>query len=109
MRQVTTERPEVSVRHRVIGALAAAAAAEVPGVVRVARGHGLILRWLAGPPVRTDSHDGLVDVHIWFLARRGTSLPQLTERVRHAVASAVERQMGLRLGEVTVTVDGVRG
>lgn len=109
MPQSPPDRPLVSVRQRVIASLAAAAAADVPGVVRVARGHGLALRWLAGPAVRTGLRDGRIDVQIWFLARRGTSLPQLTERVRQAVASAVERQMGLRLGEVTATVDGVRG
>lgn len=99
----------VSVRHRVIAAVAAAAASDVPGVVRVARGHGPLLGRLAGPPVRTESREGRIDVRVWLLARRGASLPDLAERVRLAVARAVERQMGQQLGEVTAIVDGVRG
>jgi uncharacterized alkaline shock family protein YloU len=102
------ERPRPTVGRRVIAGLAAAAAADVPGVARVSRGDGFLVRWLAGPAVRTELHDGQVDVEVRILARPGIALPDLAGRVRHAVASAVERQGGLRVGEITAIVDGVR-
>lgn len=109
MPEAPAPRTPLSVRQPVVTALAAAAASEVPGVVSVARGDTMLLRWLSGPAVRTELRDGRIDVHVWLLARRGEALPELARRVRSAVARAVERQMGLRLGEVTAIVDGVRG
>jgi uncharacterized alkaline shock family protein YloU len=46
---------------------------------------------------------------MWLIVRPGEPLPALSRRVRSAVSRAVERQLGLPLGEVTILVDGVGG
>jgi uncharacterized alkaline shock family protein YloU len=97
----------LTVRRRVIRAVAAAAAAEVPGVVRVGRGGPPPLAWLVGRPVAAWSEAGRIHVRLWLIVRPGESLPALSRRTRAAVGRAIERQLGLELGEVTVLVDGI--
>jgi uncharacterized alkaline shock family protein YloU len=85
------------------------AALEVPGVLKVGRGGP---RWrgvIGGPPVRIRVRDGRVHVAIWVVARPRQRLVPLTAQVRGAVGGAVERLLGLDLGDVTVLVDGVGG
>jgi uncharacterized alkaline shock family protein YloU len=99
----------IAERPRIITSLAAAAAANVAGVVRVGRGGPRLLAELAGPAVVAWIQDGRVHLRLWVIVEGGRSIPELARRVRTSVADAVERQMGLELGEVTVLVDGVRG
>jgi uncharacterized alkaline shock family protein YloU len=85
------------------------AALEVPGVLKVGRSGP---RWrgvFAGPPVQIRVRDGRVHVAIWVVARPRQRLVPLTAQVRGAVGGAVERLLGLDLGDVTVLVDGVGG
>ncbi|HEY8168631.1 MAG TPA: Asp23/Gls24 family envelope stress response protein [Candidatus Limnocylindrales bacterium] len=98
---------ELTVRRRVIRSIAVTAATEVPGVVRVGRGGPKPLAWLVGRPVTTWSEAGRIHVRLWLIVRPGVPLPALVARVRATVGRAVERQLGLELGEVTVLVDGV--
>lgn len=98
---------ELTVRRRVIRTIAVAAASEVPGVLRVGRGGPAPLAWLVGRPVRTWTESGRVHVRLWLIVRPGEDLVRLSRRVRSAVRQAVERQLGLDLGEVTVLIDGV--
>jgi uncharacterized alkaline shock family protein YloU len=87
--------------------MARLAAGEVPGVLRVAR-HGPAWRaWLAGPPIGVRIRKGQVHLRVHLLVRPGQSLPALAVAVRGAVAATVERLLGMRLGSVTVVVDGV--
>jgi uncharacterized alkaline shock family protein YloU len=99
----------LTVRHRVIRSVAASAAVTVPGVLRVGRAGPRPLAWLVGRPVAAWIDGGRVHVRLWLIVRPGVSMPSLSRRVRGAVSQAVERQLGLELGEVTILVDGVGG
>jgi uncharacterized alkaline shock family protein YloU len=50
-----------------------------------------------------------VNVRLWVIARPGADLVATARNVRAAVGAAIERLLGLRLGDVTVLVDGVGG
>jgi uncharacterized alkaline shock family protein YloU len=83
------------------------AALEIPGVLKVGRSGP---RWrgvLGGAPVRVRVRDGQVHVTVWLIARPRQRLVPLTEQVRSAIAGAIERLLGLEVGDVTVLVDGV--
>jgi uncharacterized alkaline shock family protein YloU len=109
MRQ-THDGPRVlTIRRRVIGAMARAAAEGQQGVQRVGRGGPAFWAWLAGPAVTARLRDGRVHVRLFIVARTGEPLDGLTARVRRSVADTVERQLGLDLGEVTILVDGIAG
>jgi len=95
----------LTVSHSVIVEMVRAAALEVPGVLKVARGGPL--PWLAGSPVRARVRDGRAHVRVWIVARPGHQLQPLVAQVRQAVGATVERLLGLELGDVTVVVDGV--
>ncbi len=104
------ERPAhrvLTVRRRVIGTMARAAAAAQPGIARVGRGGPAFWAWMAGPAVTARLRDGRVHVRLFVVARAGEPLAALVVRVRRAVAETVERQLGLELGEVTILVDGI--
>ena len=99
----------LTVRRRVIGAIARAAAETVPGVARVGRGGPGFWAWLSGPAVTARLRDGRVHVRLFMVAAAGEPLTVLAGRVRRAVAQTIERQLGLELGEVTVLIDGIAG
>jgi uncharacterized alkaline shock family protein YloU len=101
--------PDLSVGRGVIVEVARLAALEVPDVLRVGRGGP---RWrvaLAGSPVAIRVRGDEVSVRMWIIARPGADLAETSRRVRSAVGAAIERLLGLRLGAVTVLVDGVGG
>jgi uncharacterized alkaline shock family protein YloU len=100
-------RRTLTVRRRVVRAIARAAAEEQAGVVRVGRGGPAFWAWLAGPSVTARLREGRVYVRLFLVARAGDALGPLAARVRRSIAETVERQLGLELGEVTVLVDGV--
>ena len=50
-----------------------------------------------------------VDARLSIVARPGHELVPLTRQVRSAVAAAIERLVGLEVGEIVVIVDGVGG
>lgn len=109
-----TQQPEwgdaarvLTVRRRVIGAMARAAAEAQPGVVRVGRGGTRLWAWLAGPAVTARLRGGRVHVRLFLVVRQGEAFATLAARVRREIAQTIERQLGLELGEVTVLVDGV--
>jgi uncharacterized alkaline shock family protein YloU len=85
------------------------AAEEVPGVLRLGRGGPRLRRAIGRRSVVVRLRDGRADVRITLIARPGHSLVGLTAQVRLAVASALERLLGLEAGAVTVVVDGVGG
>ena len=99
----------LTVRRRVIGAMARAAAEGQPGVLRVGRGGALFWAWLAGPAVTARLRGGKVHIRLFVVARTGEPLVALATRVRRSIAETIERQLGLELGEVTILVDGVGG
>jgi uncharacterized alkaline shock family protein YloU len=101
--------PVLSVGSGVIRDTVRLAALEVPGVLRVGRGGAGWRAALSRSPVRVRVRDGRVDVTLWLVARPRQPLGPLTAQVREAVGAAVERLLGLELGEVTVLVDGVGG
>ncbi|NJD27240.1 MAG: Asp23/Gls24 family envelope stress response protein [Chloroflexi bacterium] len=102
-------RPDLSVGRSVIVETARLAALEIPEVLRVDRGGPRWRALLAGPPVMVRVRGDEVRVRIRIVARPGADLVAPAGRVRSAVAAAVERLLGLRVGEVTVLVDGVGG
>jgi uncharacterized alkaline shock family protein YloU len=99
--------PDLSVGPAVVAETVRLAALGVPGVLRVGRSGDWFRRRLAGAAVavRLDGPD--VSVQIAIVARPGQSLQALTGLVRAAVVAALEGQLGLRPGAVTVSVDGV--
>ncbi len=99
--------PLLAVSHPVIREVVRRAAMEVPGVLRVGRGGPAWRRALAGRPVAIRLRDDGVIARVVVVARPAQPLPQLATDVRAAVAAAIERLLGLRLGSVSVIVDGV--
>ncbi|MGO9179584.1 MAG: Asp23/Gls24 family envelope stress response protein [Candidatus Limnocylindrales bacterium] len=99
----------LTVRRRVIGTMARAAAEGDPGVLRVGRGGTAFWAWLAGPAVTARLRGGRVHVRLFVVARAGEPLGTLATRLRRVIAETIERQLGLELGEVTILVDGVGG
>ena len=85
------------------------AAEEVPGVLRLGRGGARLRRASGRGAVVVHLRDGRADVRVTLIARPGHPLVALTAQVRTAVASALERLLGLEAGSVTVVVDGVGG
>jgi len=99
---------DLAVSRRVILDVVRLAASETPGVARVGRSS----RWrriVGGRPIAVRVGDGSVSVTVHVVARADVSLPATAEEVRGAVAGAIERVLGLKVGSVTVVVDGVRG
>ena len=99
--------PGLAVSHPVIRDVVRRAALEVPGVLRVGRGGPAWRRLLSGRSVRIHLRDGIVDARVVIVARSAQPLPLLAVEVRTAVATAIERLLDLRLGAVSVIVDGV--
>ena len=75
--------------------------------MRVGWSGGPLRRWLAGPALAVRLDGARTTVRIAIVARPGGSLQSLTDLVRTAVAAALERQLGLVPGEITISVDGV--
>ncbi len=98
----------LDVRMGVITALARAAAASVPGVAYLGRGGPRWRSRWAGSSVKVWLDEDRVHVRIWLVAQAPIALPDLTRRVRAAVAGTMERQLKLMPADVTVVVDGVR-
>jgi uncharacterized alkaline shock family protein YloU len=101
--------PELSVGRGVIVEVARLAALEVPDVLRVGRGGSRVRIALSGAPVKIRVRADEVSVRLWVIARPGADLVTTAASVRAAVGAAIERLLGLRLGDVTVLVDGVGG
>jgi uncharacterized alkaline shock family protein YloU len=80
---------------------------EVPGVVRVGRGGSAWRRALGGSAVSVRVRHDAVDVRLVIVARPGQALPTVAAEVRSAASAAIERLLGLRVGAVSVLVDGV--
>jgi uncharacterized alkaline shock family protein YloU len=95
----------LTVSRAVIVETARGAALEVPGVLGVRRG-GPLAR-LGGSPIRVAVQDGRVSIRVWIVARPGHPLGPLAAQVRHVVAVAMDRLLGLEVGDVSVVVDGV--
>ena len=98
---------DLSVARSVVDELIRLAAMEVPGVVRVdgAGRHWAIALFGRRPVCRIDGRR--VDVRLTIVARPGYQLVPLTRQVRAAVASAIERLVGLEAGRIVIVVDGV--
>ena len=101
--------PEITVGPHVVGEMVRHAAIEVPGVARVGRGGPGWMAALRDPSVATRIRGGRVEVRVWIVTRPGQALGPLARQVRTAVATTVERLLGLQVGAVTVLVDGVGG
>lgn len=101
--------PTLDVGRPVVEQMVRLAALEVPGILRVGRGGAAIAAWFAGPSVKVRLRDGRVDVRVWVIARPAVPLQPLARQVSVAVGASVERLLGLRLGKLTVIVDGVGG
>ena len=99
--------PAIAVGPGVIAETIRLAALEVPGVLRVGRGGPAWRDLVGGSPIRARIRDGKVQVTVWLVARPRQPLIPLAAEVRAAVGAAIERLLGLELGEVTVRIDGV--
>jgi uncharacterized alkaline shock family protein YloU len=102
-----TEAPDLSVARKVVDELIRLAAMEVPGVVRVGPAGRPWWTALVGRPAVCRIRGRRVDVRLAIVARPGHPLVPLTRQVRAAVASAVERLVGLEAGRIVIVVDGV--
>jgi uncharacterized alkaline shock family protein YloU len=102
-----TRAADLSVDRSVVDELIRLAAMEVPGVVRVDRAGPRLRAVLAGRPVVSRIDGRRVDARLSIVARPGHPLVRLTRQVRSAVAAAIERLVGLEVGEIVVIVAGV--
>jgi uncharacterized alkaline shock family protein YloU len=100
---------DLSVDRSVVEELIRLAAMEVPGVVRVDGARPRLLASLTGRSVVTRIEGRRVDARLSIVARPGHPLVPLTRQVRSAVTAAIERLVGLQVGEIVVVVDGVGG
>lgn len=101
--------PALAVSRSVIRDLVRLAAFEVPGVLRVGWAGPAWRRLVTGRPIAVRVRDGVVEARVVVIARPGQPLGPLAGDVRWAVAAAVERLLGLAIGEVTVRIDGSGG
>jgi uncharacterized alkaline shock family protein YloU len=99
--------PELHIGRSVVREVVRLATLEIPGVLRIGRGGPFWRDWLGGPPISSRFRDDGVHLKIWVVARPGGDLAGLAADVRSTVGATVERLLGLRLGSVTVLVDGV--
>lgn len=99
--------PPLTIGPAVVRETVRLAALEVPGVLRVGRSGGALRQWLAGSAVMVKLTGTTVDVRIAIVVRPGQSLRSVAGHVRAAIVAALERQLGLVPGAVTVSVDGV--
>jgi uncharacterized alkaline shock family protein YloU len=96
----------LAVNRSVIRDLVSMAALEVPGVLRVGWAGPPWRHLFAGKPITVRVRHGVVDVRVVVIARPGQALGPLAADVASAVSGAVERLLGLELGQVTVRIDG---
>lgn len=101
--------PSLAVSRPVIRDIVRLAAMEVPGVLRVGWAGPRLRRVFAGRPVAVRVRGGAVRARVVVVARPGQALGPLAADVRLAVAAAIERLLGMSLGDVTVRIDGVGG
>lgn len=101
--------PALGVSRSVVRDLVRFAAFEVPGVIRVGWAGPPWRRLVAGRPIAVRVRGGVVEARVVVIARPGQPLGLLAGDVRTAVAAAVERLLGLAIGEVTVRIDGSGG
>lgn len=99
--------PQLSVSKGVVAEMVRLAVEEVPGVLRIGRGGPSWRAALRGRPVDVRVRGEGADVRVTLIARPGQSLVALSEQVRNAVGSAVERLLGLEATSVVIVVDGV--
>jgi uncharacterized alkaline shock family protein YloU len=99
--------PLLSIGPAVVRETVRLAALEVPGVVRVGRSGGALRQRLAGSAILIRLSGTTVNVRVAIVVRPGQSLRLVAAHVRAAIVAAIERQLGLVPGEVTVSVDGV--
>ena len=97
----------LAVSRTVVRDLVRLAAFEVPGVLRVGWAGRPWRRVVAGRPIAVRVRGGVVEARVVVIARPGQPLGPLAADVRSAVAAAVERLLGLEIGEVTVRIDGI--
>jgi uncharacterized alkaline shock family protein YloU len=102
-------RGALAVSRPVIRDLVRLAAMEVPGVLRVGWAGGPLRRFFSGKPIAVRVRHGVVEARVVVVARPGQPLATLAGDVQVAVAAAIERLLGMELGEVTVRIDGVGG
>lgn len=99
--------PVLAISHPVIRDLVRLGATEVPGVLRVGWAGPRCRRLTAWRPVSVRVRDGVVEARVVVVARPGQPLAALAHEVRAAVATSIERLLGLEVGNVTVRIDGV--
>jgi uncharacterized alkaline shock family protein YloU len=97
----------LAVSRTVVRDLVRLAAFEVPGVLRVGWAGRPWRRVVAGRPIAVRVRGGVVEARVVVIARPGQPLGPLAADIRSAVAAAVERLLGLEIGEVTVRIDGI--
>jgi uncharacterized alkaline shock family protein YloU len=102
-------RASLAVSQGVIRDLVRLAAMEVPGVLRVGWAGSPLRRLVVGRPVAVRVRGGAVEARVVVVARPAQPLASLAADVQAAVGAAIERLLGLELGQVTVRIDGVGG
>ena len=99
--------PVLTVGPAVIRETVRRAALDVPGVVRVGRSGNPLRQRLAGSALKLRLDGTTVNVRVAIVVRPGQSVRSVAGHVRAAIVAALERQLGLLPGVVTVSVDGV--
>ncbi len=102
-------RSTLAVSRPVIRDLVGRAVMEAPGVLRVGWSAPRWRRPWGGRALKVRVRHGVVEARVVVIARPGQALGEVAAEVRATVAAAIERLLGLEVGEVTVRVDGVGG
>lgn len=104
---------KIEVAPRAIATIAAEAVRSVPGVVGMAprnlrQGVAEVVRWQdahKGVDVQVRSEAIVIDLYIYVAY--GTRIAEVARNVRETVHYAVERALGMPIGEVNVRIQGL--
>ena len=108
----------VRIAHRALRTMIEQAALRTPGVVAIARTHGVVAiartprSLMLGKPIPWQGiglsvRDQQVAIDLYLLAQRGANLAEVGAHAQEAVATAVERLLGLRVREINVYIQDV--
>jgi uncharacterized alkaline shock family protein YloU len=109
--EATEQLGSVRIARRVLRTVVDEAALSIPGVARLASG---VTQWprLLGRPlprhgVGLTLHGDVATVDVYVITEPGANMVQIGSAVQETVGAAVERILGLRVGEINVYIQDV--
>ncbi len=107
----TEQLGSVRIARRVLRTVVEEASLSIPGVARLASGVNQWPRLLGRPLPRhgvgLTLHGDVTTVDVYVITEPGANMVQIGSAVQEAVGAAVERILGLRVGEINVYIQDV--